>query len=307
MRRLLVALALLLFTGQAFAAPWSPVNSSGGSVALSVTNSTGSVALAVADSGGPAPLAYICNTGTNAAYVVLGGATVTATTASGFPVAPNNCYTLNSYQQTYLAAITASSTTTLTIASGSGDPGAMSSATGFALSLPLSVANGGTGAATFTAHGVMLGEGTSALVPTAAGTTGQLLQGATGGNPGWATALSGAYDFTNALVTFGNAAGVPTHIATAQQTAPALTSCGGGSPTITGTDEAGIVTMGTSATGCVITFQVAYTGTPFCVVSWIATPLASQSYVTSNVAITLTQTSTSSNKAQYICRAPAGG
>lgn len=109
------------------------------------------------------------------------------------------------------------------------------------------------------------------------------------------------------LVTFGSAGGVPTHIATAQLTAPALTSCGTGSPAITGTDEAGIVTLGTSATGCVITFNVAYTGTPFCVVSWIATPLASQSYVTAASTITLTQTSASGNKVQYICRAPSGG
>lgn len=109
------------------------------------------------------------------------------------------------------------------------------------------------------------------------------------------------------IVQYGLAAGVPIHVATAQTTAPALTSCGTGSPAITGTDSAGIVTMGTSATGCVITFNVAYTGTPYCVVNWIATPLASQSYVTSNSAITLTQTSTSGNKAQYICMATAGG
>jgi hypothetical protein len=50
-----------------------------------------------------------------------------------------------------------------------------------------------------------------------------------------------------------------------------------------------------------------YTATPYCVVSWIATPLASQSYVTANTAITLTQTATSSNKVQYMCMAQAGG
>lgn len=109
------------------------------------------------------------------------------------------------------------------------------------------------------------------------------------------------------ILQVGLAAGTPAHIATAQTTAPALTSCGTGSPAITGTDTAGIVTLGTSATGCVITFNVAYTGTPYCVVSWIATPLASQSYVTSNTAITLTQTSASANKIQYICLATAGG
>lgn len=169
------------------------------------------------------------------------------------------------------------------------------------------VAGGGTGAVTLTAHAPLLGEGTSALGNAGVGTTGQLLQGVSSADPAWGTALSGAYDFTATLVSFGNSAGAPTHIATQQQTPPALTSCGSGSPTIVGTDEAGIVTMGTSATGCVITFNVAYTAVPFCVVTWIATPLASQSYVTAAATITLTQTSTSGNKAQYICRAQSGG
>lgn len=90
-------------------------------------------------------------------------------------------------------------------------------------------------------------------------------------------------------------------------TAPALTSCGT-SPAITGTDVAGTVTMGTgSPTGCVITFNVAYTAAPHCLVTWIATPLASQSYATSTAAITLTQTATSSNVVKYFCAAQPGG
>lgn len=90
-------------------------------------------------------------------------------------------------------------------------------------------------------------------------------------------------------------------------TAPALTSCGT-SPAITGTDVAGVVTMGTATpTGCVITFNVAYQAAPTCVVNWLATPLASQSYAVSATAITLTQTATSSNKAAYICAAQPGG
>jgi|SRR5579864_1673097 len=147
------------------------------------------------------------------------------------------------------------------------------------LATPATIAEGGTGSAT------------AATARTALAV------------PGLATTNT----FTGTLNQFGGGAGVPGHIATGQTTAPALTSCGGGSPAITGTDTAGIVTMGTTATGCVITFNVAYTGTPFCVVTWIATPLASQSYATSNTAITLTQTSTSGNKAQYICMAPSGG
>jgi len=89
--------------------------------------------------------------------------------------------------------------------------------------------------------------------------------------------------------------------------APALTSCGT-SPAITGTDLAGTVTMGTGTpTGCVITFNVPKTTAPHCLVVWIATPLASQSYATSATAITLTQTATSSNVVKYFCVDVAGG
>jgi hypothetical protein len=113
---------------------------------------------------------------------------------------------------------------------------------------------------------------------------------------------------TAGLASFGvTGSGLPTHIATAQPTAPVLTSCGGGSPAITGTDEAGIVTMGTSATACTITFNVAYASTPTCVVNWLATPLAVQAYAVSSANIVLEQTSASGNKATYVCFAQAGG
>jgi len=107
------------------------------------------------------------------------------------------------------------------------------------------------------------------------------------------------------LITLGNT--TPAHLASKQTTAPALTSCGTGSPSIIGTDTAGTVTMGTNATGCVITFNAAYTGAPHCNVTWRANMLASQSYVVSTTAITITQTSTSGNLLDYICVAPAGG
>lgn len=111
--------------------------------------------------------------------------------------------------------------------------------------------------------------------------------------------------FKPTLVQFGG--NVPAHISTQQPTPPALTSCGS-TPAITGTDTAGIVTMGTGApTSCTITFNVAYSAAPYCTVTWIATPLTSQSYVTSASTIVLTQTGTSSNKVQYICIAQSGG
>jgi hypothetical protein len=58
------------------------------------------------------------------------------------------------------------------------------------LGTDLAVADGGTGASTFTANGVLLGNGTSAIQVTAVGATGQVLVGNTGGAPTWAT-LSG--------------------------------------------------------------------------------------------------------------------
>jgi hypothetical protein len=54
----------------------------------------------------------------------------------------------------------------------------------------LPVAAGGSGAVTFTANGVLYGNGTSALGVTAAGTTGQVLIGNTGAAPSWGTVSS---------------------------------------------------------------------------------------------------------------------
>lgn len=54
----------------------------------------------------------------------------------------------------------------------------------------LPVAAGGTAATTFTANGVVYGNGTSALGVTAAGTTGQVLVGNTGSAPTWGTISS---------------------------------------------------------------------------------------------------------------------
>jgi hypothetical protein len=48
---------------------------------------------------------------------------------------------------------------------------------------PLPVSSGGIGVASLTVHGVLLGEGTSAVSATAAGTSGQMLLGSTGANP----------------------------------------------------------------------------------------------------------------------------
>ena len=62
------------------------------------------------------------------------------------------------------------------------------------LASAISVANGGTGAGTFTANGVMFGNGTSALGVTAAGTAGQaLLSGGSGAAPSFGNIDGGTY------------------------------------------------------------------------------------------------------------------
>lgn len=90
------------------------------------------------------------------------------------------------------------------------------------------------------------------------------------------------------------------------KTPPVVSACGTG-PAIVGDDKDGTVTMGTTATGCVITFATTYATAPNCTVIWQATPLASQSYTVTATAITTVQTSTSSNKLNYHCAANVGG
>lgn len=133
-------------------------------------------------------------------------------------------------------------------------------------------------------------------------------------------ALAGA-----GAITFKSTTNVPVHFGSNQKTVfsidgnmhlrttfessstPTLTSCGT-SPSITGSDISGEVTMGTGTpTGCIITFANAYVSAPYCHVTWQATPLLSQSFTVSNTAITLTQTATDSNKVTYSCFARSGG
>lgn len=84
--------------------------------------------------------------------------------------------------------------------------------------------------------------------------------------------------------------------------APTLSSCGT-NPSISGSNQAATITMGTgNPTGCTITFAAEnpYSATPNCVVSWQAN-LASMQYTVSQTTITLTQTATSSNKVSFFC------
>ena len=86
----------------------------------------------------------------------------------------------------------------------------------------------------------------------------------------------------------------------ASGSAPAVSSCGT-SPAISGTDLAGVVTVGTpGGTTCTVTFATAKPSAPKCVVTW-QTNLASMVYTVSASAISITQTGTSANKINYVC------
>lgn len=66
-----------------------------------------------------------------------------------------------------------------------------------ALSSPVAVAEGGTGAVTETAHGVLLGQGTSPFTATAVGATNTLLHGNTGADPTYSAVVEADLSLTD--------------------------------------------------------------------------------------------------------------
>lgn len=89
---------------------------------------------------------------------------------------------------------------------------------------------------------------------------------------------------------------------TGQVNNPAPTVTGTGTPTVSGTDTAGTITMGSSATTAVLLFSSAYGVAPNCVLS------PQNAFTTTNIAytivttsISITQNSTSGNKINYFC------
>ena len=103
-------------------------------------------------------------------------------------------------------------------------------------SYPFSVADGGTGSASLTAHGILVGEGTSAINPIVL-TNGQMLIGSTGADPSAATITS-----TGSTLTVTTGAGT----LNIDVTAP-LTVSFGGTGAITLTAHGILVGEGTSA------------------------------------------------------------
>jgi len=85
---------------------------------------------------------------------------------------------------------------TVTISGGTTGLTTTASSATMDLTGTLIVGNGGTGATTFTSHGVLLGNATGAITATANGTTGQLFTATTGSAPGWANAPASSISIT---------------------------------------------------------------------------------------------------------------
>ena len=116
----------------------------------------------------------------------------------------------------------------------------------------LVVANGGTGRATLTNHGVLVGAGTSAITQLAVGTTGQVLTGVTGADPVFASPAASSISIT------GNSGGALTGAAfTFTGGTTGLTFAGAGSTETLGGTLA-IANGGTNATSMANTDGVVY-------------------------------------------------
>lgn len=114
-------------------------------------------------------------------------------------------------------------------------------------------------------------------------------------------------DISGLAVTFGsNALGINlgfnqlTSASIGALPTPTITSCGT-SPSVIGTRQAGQVSTGTGGpSGCTITFELAYSNTPFCTVTQQGS-LAVFAYAVSTTGISVASTSASSQKFNWTC------
>lgn len=125
---LLGASALLPASAQTTLLSYSPT----GHTTLSVSGTSSNVALPTNSASTPSAInAVLTNTGSVDAYFALGGSSVTVTASNGYLVRAGTWIGISIGQQTYIAAITASSTTTLDISTGRGTPeGSLTSSSG---------------------------------------------------------------------------------------------------------------------------------------------------------------------------------
>jgi hypothetical protein len=100
---------------------------------------------------------------------------------------------------------------------------------------------------------------------------------------------------------------LPGHLLTTNRksVAPVISACGTGTPTVVGTDFAGVITTGSGAsTACTITFGTAYQTAPNCQLTAgasMALTAAMQISAVSASAFTATYASSTSAKLFYLC------
>lgn len=83
---------------------------------------------------------------------------------------------------------------------------------------------------------------------------------------------------------------------------PVLTSCGGGTPAVVGTDKAGNVTIGTGVTtSCTVTFAQAFESTPSCTVTGDNTAVTYARTITASVLTILSSADMDSDVISYQC------
>lgn len=152
MRKIFLALAALLIAAPAFAQQ-TPFVRLGATITLSVSTSSADAALVPTNS----PNLWVCNTGATLAYVGFGDSSYAATTADT-PIPAGLCGNLSPNGKPYIAALTATSTTTLLATpglgsllgagGGSGSGGGGSSSSGGGGGLANFLPNGNFGALT---------------------------------------------------------------------------------------------------------------------------------------------------------------
>lgn len=133
-----------------------------------------------------------------------------------------------------------------------------------------------------------------------------LLAGGLAGAQTISKALQLSQDATGAFgVDTQNGVYFPGHILSPTSTTnrPLPSISGTGTPTLVGTDTAGLATFGTSGTTATIVFGTAYVTVPWCVVSWqsvagAATPVG---YTLATTSIALTQGAVTGSKVNYFC------
>jgi hypothetical protein len=222
---------------------------------------------------------------------------------------------------------TGSTVSTGNIGIGTTSPSAILDANGMIRSVGVNVPSFGAGAEIYYAGNVAYFDGYNramgAAIDTNIGQTGQL-RVAAGGNVG----IGSSSPFANLSVMGGSSyaslapstlfaigsssAGVATstlfgidsagHVI-GSSTSPTLSSCGT-SPSVNGDDKHGYITVGSvSASGCTLTFAVAYKSRPTCLVSNESMSVVNALTLSvSTSALTLTQTGLTGNVVDYICQ-----